>query len=174
MRIATRLYGARHPKTELLEGIRCAQDLPSKRLTAQRAIFTLSLSRKPIQIGEPFMKMFIAGEWVDRDERIDVLNPFDGSIIDTVPNGTPADVDAAIASAERGAKVMAAMSAYDRYKILHRAGEIMTERAADLGKTITLEEGKVIAEGMGETARAQETIELSAEEAKRLTGGRSI
>ena len=116
------------------------------------------------------MKMFIAGEWVDRDERIDVLNPFDGSIIDTVANGTPADVDAAIASAERGAEVMAAMSAYDRYKILHRAGEIMTERAADLGKTITLEEGKVIAEGMGEAARAQETIELSAEEAKRLTG----
>ena len=116
------------------------------------------------------MKMFIAGEWVDRDERIDVLNPFDGSIIDTVPNGTPADVDAAIASAERGAEVMAAMSAYDRYKILHRAGEIMTERAADLEKTITLEEGKVIAEGMGEAARAQETIELSAEEAKRLTG----
>ena len=111
------------------------------------------------------MKMFIAGKWVDRDNRIDVLNPFDGSVIDTVPNGTPADVDAAIASAERGAQIMSSMPAYERYKILHRAGEIMTERVADLGQTITLEEGKVIAEGMGEAARAQETIELSAEEA---------
>ena len=44
------------------------------------------------------------------------------------------------------------------------------KETADLGQTITLEEGKVIAEGMGEAARAQETIELSAEEAKRLTG----
>ncbi len=116
------------------------------------------------------MKMFVGGEWVDRDDRIDVINPFDGSVIDTVPNGTPADVDAAISSAERGAKAMAALSAYERYKILHRASEIMTERVADLGRTITLEEGKVIAEGMGEAARAQETIELSSEEAKRLTG----
>ncbi len=116
------------------------------------------------------MRMYIGGQWVDRDDRIDVINPFDGSTIDTVPNGTPADVDAAIASAERGAKVMAALSAYERYKILHRASEIMTERVADLGRTITLEEGKVIAEGMGEAARAQETIELSSEEAKRLTG----
>ncbi len=116
------------------------------------------------------MKMYIGGQWVDRDDRIDVINPFDGSTIDTVPNGTPADVDAAIASAERGAQVMAALSAYERYKILHRASEIMTERNADLGRTITLEEGKVIAEGLGEAARAQETIELSSEEAKRLTG----
>lgn len=116
------------------------------------------------------MKMYIGGQWVDRDNRIEVINPFDGSTIDTVPNGTPADVDAAIASAERGARAMAALSAYERYKILHRASEIMTERVADLGRTITLEEGKVIAEGMGEAARAQETIELSSEEAKRLTG----
>ena len=38
------------------------------------------------------MKMFIAGEWVDRDEKMDVQNPFDGSIIDTVPRASVEDV----------------------------------------------------------------------------------
>ncbi|MFT5377592.1 MAG: acyl-CoA reductase-like NAD-dependent aldehyde dehydrogenase [Candidatus Latescibacterota bacterium] len=116
------------------------------------------------------MKMYLGGQWVDKDERINVVNPFDGSIIDTVPKGSSADVGTAIESAERGAKAMAALSAYERYTILHRAAELMTERVEDLGRTITLEEGKVIGEAMGEAARAQETIELSAEEAKRLTG----
>jgi glyceraldehyde-3-phosphate dehydrogenase (NADP+) len=116
------------------------------------------------------MKMFIGGEWVDRDTKIDVLNPFDQSVIDTIPSATSKDVEDAISSAERGAVVMANMPAYERYKILHRAAELMTEHVDDLGRTITLEEGKVLAEGLGEAARAQETIELAAEEAKRLTG----
>ena len=116
------------------------------------------------------MKMHAGGKWIDKDDKIDVVNPFDGSVVDTVPRGGAEDVDAAIATAERGARIMADMPAYDRYRILHKAAEIMTERLEDLGRTITLEEGKVIAEGMGEAARAQETIELSAEEAKRLTG----
>tara|TARA_B100001250_G_scaffold381448_1_gene373762 strand:- start:1017 stop:2426 length:1410 start_codon:yes stop_codon:yes gene_type:complete len=116
------------------------------------------------------MKMFIGGEWVDRDNKINVLNPFDQSVVDTIPSATSIDVDAAISSAERGAVIMANMPAYERYEILHRAAELMTERNDDLGRTITIEEGKVLAEGLGEAARAQETIELAAEEAKRLTG----
>ena len=116
------------------------------------------------------MKMYIAGEWVDKAETMDVVNPYDGSVVDTVPRGDAADIDRAIDSAERGAKVMAAMGAHERYEIIHRAADLMLERLDDLGRTITLEEGKVLAEGMGEASRAQETIVLSAEEAKRLTG----
>ena len=55
------------------------------------------------------MKMYMGGQWVDKSEQIDVVNPFDGSIIDTVPKGDRADVSTAIESAERGAKAMAAM-----------------------------------------------------------------
>ena len=116
------------------------------------------------------MKMYITGEWVDKAETMDVINPYDGSVVDTVPRGDAADIERAINSAERGAKVMAAMSAYERYEIIHRAADLMLERLDDLGRTITLEEGKILAEGMGEASRAQETIVLSAEEAKRLTG----
>ena len=116
------------------------------------------------------MKMYINGEWMDRADTMPVLNPFDQSIIDTVPRATVADVDLAIASAVRGAKVMAKLPAYERYAILNRAAQLMTERTEDLGKTITMEEGKVIAEGRGEVGRAVQTITLSSEEAKRLHG----
>ena len=49
------------------------------------------------------MKMYICGQWVDRDAKMPVINPFDQSAFDTVPRGTADDVEAAIASAVRGA-----------------------------------------------------------------------
>ncbi len=116
------------------------------------------------------MKMYLAGEWVDRDEKIDVVNPFNGQVFDTVPRGSVEDVQTAIASADRGAKVMASMSGYQRYEILTRAVALMKERVDDLGRTITMEEGKIIGEGVGEAERAIQTMTGSAEEAKRLFG----
>ena len=116
------------------------------------------------------MKMYLAGEWVDRDEKINVLNPFNGQVFDTVPSAGIEDVVDAIASAERGAKVMASMSGHQRYEILMRAVGLMKERVEDLGRTITMEEGKIISEGIGEAERAIQTMTGSAEEAKRLTG----
>jgi len=116
------------------------------------------------------MKMYINGKWVEKAQTTPVLNPYDQSVIDTVPKGTAADVDTAIASAVRGAKVMAKMSAHQRYTILHRTADLMAQRAEDLARTITLEEGKIIAEGRAEVQRAIQTITLSAEEAKRLHG----
>ncbi len=116
------------------------------------------------------MRMYINGNWVDGPETIPVFNPFDQTVIDTVPKGTAADVDQAIASAVRGAAAMAKLPAYERYAILRRTADLMAERVEDLGQTITLEEGKVISEGRGEVQRAIQTITLSAEEAKRLHG----
>ena len=116
------------------------------------------------------MRMYINGQWIDKAETIPVFNPFDQSVLDTVPRGNAADVDLAITSAVRGAKAMAKLTAYERYAILHRTAELMAERLEDLGQTITKEEGKVIAEGRGEVQRAIQTITTSAEEAKRLHG----
>ena len=70
----------------------------------------------------------------------------------------------------RGAAVMAKLPAYERYAILRRTADLMAERVEELGRTITMEEGKVIAEGRGEVLRAVQTITLSSEEAKRLHG----
>ena len=53
------------------------------------------------------MRMYIAGSWVDREEKIEVIHPFDGSVIDTVPKASAEDIDKAIEAAERGALAMA-------------------------------------------------------------------
>ena len=116
------------------------------------------------------MKMYVAGQWVDRASVTPVVNPFDGSVIDTVPRADASDVDNTLAAASRGAKVMAGLTAYERYTLLMKTANIISERAEEFARIITMEEGKVIAEGRAEVQRAVQTITLSAEEAKRIHG----
>lgn len=116
------------------------------------------------------MKNFVAGEWVEKAKRVEVRNPYDHSVIDTVPKADSADVEKALTYAERGAKVMARLSGYERWKILRKAADIIAQRNEEIGRLISTEEGKIIAEGRGEASRAVETMMGSAEEAKRLHG----
>ena len=115
-------------------------------------------------------KMFIGGEWQDRDDKIPVYNPYDGSVVDTVPNASKEDVDLAFKTAEKGAAIMKNMSGHDRYLLLKRAAEILVEKEEEIGRTITLEEGKTFGEGKLEASRAVETVIGASEEAKRLSG----
>jgi acyl-CoA reductase-like NAD-dependent aldehyde dehydrogenase len=114
--------------------------------------------------------MYVAGQWIDKPEKIEVLNPYDNSVIDTVPRADLRDVDRALASAERGARAMAKLSGHERWKILKRAAELIEARNEELGQIISKEEGKIIAEGRLEARRAVESIMGSAEEAKRIHG----
>jgi glyceraldehyde-3-phosphate dehydrogenase (NADP+) len=106
------------------------------------------------------MKMFLRGQWQDGAEKIEVRNPWDGSVVDVVPAGTPADIEAAVAGAVEGAAIMRQTPGYDRGQILARAAELMRGRVDELGRTISLEEGKTFAEGKGEAQRAIETVAL--------------
>ena len=114
------------------------------------------------------MKMYVAGEWTNGRDSIEVRNPYDGSVVDTVPRGSAEDVDRALAGAERGAKVMAALTGYERYEMLHRAGDLIRRDQESLARMLTQEEGKIISEARTEVSRAAEILYLSAEEAKRL------
>jgi glyceraldehyde-3-phosphate dehydrogenase (NADP+) len=116
------------------------------------------------------MRMYLAGEWVERTAKIAVLNPYDGSTVDSVPSASLDDVEKALASAEAGARAMAGLSAHERYTVLHRAADLLVERSEEIAQTITLEEGKILAEARVEVQRAVQTITVSAEEAKRLYG----
>jgi len=116
------------------------------------------------------MRMYVAGQWIDKPQTIPVENPYDKSVIDTVPRADRGDVERALESAVRGAKVMAKLSGLDRFKILRKAADLIAARQEDLGRTISQEEGKILAEGRLEANRAVETILGSAEEAKRLHG----
>jgi acyl-CoA reductase-like NAD-dependent aldehyde dehydrogenase len=116
------------------------------------------------------MKMCVGGKWVDKSEKIEVLHPYDNSVVDTVPRASTADVDAALTAAVRGAKTMAKLTAWDRYQILKNAAEKLEARTEEFARVITLEEGKVITEGRFEVGRAVQTMMLSAEEARRIHG----
>jgi len=116
------------------------------------------------------MQMLIAGNWVNSSSResIAVLNPYDNTEIDSVPRATASDIDRALAFAHQGAQRMRKIPGYERYQILMKAARLLQERAEDFARTITIEEGKVLAESRVEVSRAVETIIGSAEEAKRL------
>jgi acyl-CoA reductase-like NAD-dependent aldehyde dehydrogenase len=116
------------------------------------------------------MKMFVAGQWSDKPQKIEVLNPYDNSVIDTVPKADLSDVDRTLAAAERGARVMAKLPGYERWKILKQAAEMIEAQNEEIGRLISMEEGKIIGEGRFEARRAVETIMGSAEEAKRIHG----
>jgi acyl-CoA reductase-like NAD-dependent aldehyde dehydrogenase len=120
--------------------------------------------------GGDAMKMYVAGQWVDKPHKIEVRNPYDNSVVDTVPRAERGDIERALQSAERGARAMARLSGYERWTILKKAAELIAARVEELGETISKEEGKILAEGRLEASRAFETIMGSAEEAKRLHG----
>jgi acyl-CoA reductase-like NAD-dependent aldehyde dehydrogenase len=116
------------------------------------------------------MRIFFGGQWQDRSQKIEVRNPYDGTLVDTVPQATAEDAEAAIAGAVQGAAAMRKLTGYERFQMLRKAADAMFARQKELGRLISLEEGKTLAEGVFEASRAAETIELSAEEAKRLGG----
>ena len=116
------------------------------------------------------MKLFYSGAWREGGKKIEVRNPYDGSVVDTVPQATASDIEAAIAGAVQGAAVMRQMPGYERFQILRRAADAIVAQQQELGRLISREEGKTLAEGVYEASRAAETMELSAEEAKRIGG----
>ena len=116
------------------------------------------------------MKLYFNGAWHGRDESIEVINPFDGQIVETVPRATAQDVEEAIESAKRGAEEMKSLSGYERFEILNRATALLRQRADEMARTLSMEEGKTLGEALFEVDRAAQTLELSGEEAKRLSG----
>lgn len=116
------------------------------------------------------MRMFVAGQWRDKPKTIPVTNPYDGATIDTVPAGEASDVDAALTTLVDGAKAMRRKTAFERAEILQRCASLMMDRVEDLARTISAEEGKILAESRTEAKRAADVMTISAEEAKRLAG----
>ena len=56
------------------------------------------------------MKMYIAGQWTETQDKIQVLNPFDGSLVDTVPSAGPQEVEQALESATKLTKQLLTFS----------------------------------------------------------------
>lgn len=116
------------------------------------------------------MKMLIGDKWIDKDEKIDVRNPYNDDLIDTVPSGDVDDVEAAFQAAEEGFEINRSLPVHERISILYKTAEILKERQEDFAKTIASEGSKTIKEARKEASRCIDTITISAEEARRIVG----
>src|ERR687892_2288293 len=117
-------------------------------------------------------RMFIAGQWTEgrATETLEVRSPATGDVLDEVPVSTPEDVDAAVRAAREGQRVLEDMTVFERARLLHRAAELMEERKEELGRALSLEQGKPLrTEGVAEIEESAENFRVAAEDVKRLT-----
>lgn len=114
----------------------------------------------------------IGGEWIEADPKnaIEVNNPATGEIIGLVPKLGAAETKAAIEAARIAQKSWATRTAKDRCAILRKWFELMIENKDDLGRILTLEQGKPLAEATGEIVYGASFIDWFAEEGRRIYG----
>ena len=120
----------------------------------------------------PNTQLFIAGQWLDAADgrTLAVHNPATGKEIGRVAHAGKADLDKALQAAQKGFETWRDMTAADRSKIMRKAAGLMRERAGDIGKLLTQEQGKPSAEAKGEAMAAADIIEWFAEEGFRVYG----
>jgi len=116
-------------------------------------------------------QLFIDGNWRDGSKpRLPVLNPATGETIGTLAHADKRDLDEALQAAQRGFEQWRSKGALDRSKIMRRAAELLRERADEVARLMTLEQGKPLVEAGLEIAGGADTIEWFAEEARRTYG----
>ncbi len=96
-------------------------------------------------------KMRIAGEMVGGERVIEVRNPYTGALVGTVPKATVADITRAFAIAK---EFRSTLTRHDRYRILHRAAEIIRSRGGEISDLITAECGICKKDSLYEVGRA--------------------
>jgi glyceraldehyde-3-phosphate dehydrogenase (NADP+) len=109
------------------------------------------------------MEMIVGGDSVDRKAKINVMNPYDGSIVDTVPAADESDVEATLSVAEAGAREMRVLPSHARTTILRKTAEAIRARAEELAVLLSREVGKTIREARTEVARCINTFAIAAE-----------
>ncbi len=117
-------------------------------------------------------QMYIDGAWCDAltGKTLAVINPADESVVAEVAYGSADEAQRAIDAASRAFPGWRALSAYDRGKILKKTAELMRDRVETIGRTLTKEQGKPLAEAKMEVMHAADTFEWFAEEGKRTYG----
>lgn len=118
------------------------------------------------------LSLYIDGQFISGQGRVeqDVTNPADGSVLGKLPHADREDLDHALAAAQRAFKEWKRVSPLERSTILRKAGELLRERAKEIGRNITLDQGKPLAEAVAEVASCADHADWHAEEGKRIYG----
>jgi acyl-CoA reductase-like NAD-dependent aldehyde dehydrogenase len=113
---------------------------------------------------------YIAGEWRETGDAVEVRSPFDESLVAVVHRAGPPEIEEAIAKATNAFQVTRKMPTWKRADVLEKISAGIAARREELAQTIALEAGKPIRTARVEVDRAVLTFKVAAEETKRIYG----
>ncbi len=115
---------------------------------------------------------FIDGKWQtsSSQETYEVINPATEEIIGKAPKASPADIEKALKSAEKGFAVWKKTPPWQRSYIIRKIADLFRKKNEVLARWLTIEVGKPMVEGLGEVSSAADIFEWNAEETKRIYG----
>jgi acyl-CoA reductase-like NAD-dependent aldehyde dehydrogenase len=112
--------------------------------------------------------LLVGGEWIETGEWLEVLSPYDGSLVGRVAKGGATEARLAVDAAQRA--MQDPLPAHERAAILDRTARLVDERAEEIARTISSEAGKPMKAARVEVARATSTFTMAAVEARKLAG----
>lgn len=120
----------------------------------------------------PETRLLINGEWISAASgaTINVVNPATEDVIIPVALAGPNDINRAFDAAAQALPGWSRKTAYERANVLKKTAELMRQRADVIARTMTMEQGKPVAESRGEVLHSADTFEWFAEEGKRAYG----
>jgi acyl-CoA reductase-like NAD-dependent aldehyde dehydrogenase len=120
----------------------------------------------------PRQQLYIDGEYTDGSSgtSVDVVSPVTGQRIATLPVPSVADLDRAVAAARDAQREWRKVGVWQRAALCHRIGDELEKRIDELARLQTLEQGKPLAESVGDVKEAAQLFHLHAEDAVRLHG----
>ena len=118
------------------------------------------------------LSLYINGQFLKGDGRRegDVVNPATDEVIGKLPHASKADLDLALASAHTAFQTWRKSSPMERSRILRKVAELSRERSKEIGRNMTLDMGKPLAEAIGEVNVCSEHADWAAEECRRIYG----
>ena len=120
----------------------------------------------------PDTQLLIDGIWRagSGGRSLPVMDPASARPIGRVAQAEPADLDAALAAADRGFASWRPVSAYERSKLMRKAAELLRDRAEEVAISMTREQGKPLVQARLETLAGADIIDWFAGEAQRAYG----
>ncbi|KPF44905.1 aldehyde dehydrogenase [beta proteobacterium AAP51] len=120
----------------------------------------------------PALSLYIDGQFIGAEGRKtqDVLNPATHQVLGQLPHANTEDLQRAVNAAQRAFESWKKTSPMERSKVLRKVADLARERAQDIGRNITLDQGKPLAEAVGEVVFCAEHAEWHAEECRRIYG----
>ncbi|MBH1966027.1 MAG: NAD-dependent succinate-semialdehyde dehydrogenase [Comamonadaceae bacterium] len=118
------------------------------------------------------LALYIDGEFCEGEGRVEqaVLDPATGQTIGKLPHASRADLDRALAAAQRAFTTWRHVSPNERGALLRKVGQLSRDRSQEIGRNITLDQGKPLPEAVSEVLRCADHCDWHAEECRRIYG----